>query len=369
MSTRVNDDSGFDKNQWPTIRKAYTDFWNGCLDRPIIHACLSGYEPTRERPARPPHGDYLGSYLGYAHSIPAQDILEWRDYELAQTRHLGDGYPMVPFKTPRAAASMMGAALLADGNTLWSEGPQDVPIQELRLQVDPQNPCFRRTLELYEAAVEYWRGSVVLNMPTLGANLDIVVPFLGNQRLLIALHDQPKHVERLIWEAHDCWWTIFDAIIAIIAGANPGYSCWSDIFSETPCYILQCDFAAMIGPDMFDRFVLPELQATARRLGNAYFHLDGPGMVPHLDSILSIPEIKGVQWVPGPKYSPTDELAMSIYRRIRDAGKFVEVCGSMNAFTTVAQALGSAQGLYGRVRASRSDEAAVARFLDRHGVH
>ncbi len=40
---------------------------------------------------------------------------------------------------------------------------------------------------------------------------------------------------------------------------NPGYSDWAGIYSDLPSYVPQCDFSYMIGPDMFDTFVKPEL--------------------------------------------------------------------------------------------------------------
>ena len=49
---------------------------------------------------------------------------------------------------------------------------------------------------------------------------------------------------------------------------------------------------------MFDESK-PELAASCRRLKNAFYHLDGLGQLPHLKSLLSIPELKGIQWVPG----------------------------------------------------------------------
>ena len=164
----------FDQQQWQRITERYRDFWNGNLDRPIIHATLSGYEADRQRPSRPRSGDYLGSYLGYDMSVPARDILDWQDFELSQTRYLGDAFPMVPFKTPRAAASMMGAELKQEGNTIWSEPPEQLPVEELCLRLDPDNKYWRRTREMYEAAVGYWKGQVLPNMPTLGASFDKV---------------------------------------------------------------------------------------------------------------------------------------------------------------------------------------------------
>ena len=62
--------------------------------------------------------------------------------------------------------------------------------------------------------------------------------------------------------------------------------------------MLQCDLSYMISPQMFGRFVLPELAASCRRLGNPAYHLDGPGEIPHVDMLLSIPELRAMQYVP-----------------------------------------------------------------------
>ena len=63
--------------------------------------------------------------------------------------------------------------------------------------------------------------------------------------------------------------------------------------------MLQCDFCYMIGPEQFKKFVLPELAVSCKKLTNPFYHLDGPGQLPHLDYLLSIPELKGIQCVPG----------------------------------------------------------------------
>jgi hypothetical protein len=71
----------------------------------------------------------------------------------------------------------------------------------------------------------------------------------------------------------------------------------------------------MIGPDMFRTFVAPELASSAARMKNAVYHMDGIGQIPHLDQLLAIKDIKGIQWVHGsgtPELTNWDELLEKI---------------------------------------------------------
>ncbi len=63
--------------------------------------------------------------------------------------------------------------------------------------------------------------------------------------------------------------------------------------------MLQSDFSYMISPRMFERFALPGLTVWAGALDYPFYHLDGPGQIKHLDMLLSIPRLRGIQWVPG----------------------------------------------------------------------
>jgi hypothetical protein len=52
------------------------------------------------------------------------------------------------------------------------------------------------------------------------------------------------------------------------------------------------------------------------------YHLDGPGAVRHVDSLLSLPYLDGIQWVPGAGAKPTVEW-LPLLTKIQDAGKLV----------------------------------------------
>ena len=149
---------------------------------------------------------------------------------------------------------------------------------------------------------------------------------------------------------------------------NPGYTAWAPIFSEEPYYMLQCDFCYMIGPDMFDEFVKPELAATCKRLDNAFYHLDGPGQLPHLDSLLEIDELAGVQWVHGDGQRDGSQWP-EVYRKIRQAGKRMQLLDDMpRVIDAVCKQVGGPKGMIAFVYGKLEDRDAICRYLERYGV-
>jgi hypothetical protein len=50
---------------------------------------------------------------------------------------------------------------------------------------------------------------------------------------------------------------------------------------------------------MFERFVLPDLETCCAAIDYALYHMDGKGQLVHVDSILLLTDLRGIQWVPG----------------------------------------------------------------------
>jgi hypothetical protein len=66
----------------------------------------------------------------------------------------------------------------------------------------------------------------------------------------------------------------------------------------------QCDFAIMLSPAMFDRFVLPNLQAQTEYFDHSCYHLDGTPQTRFLDQLCSLPRLHAMQWNPEPGAPP-----------------------------------------------------------------
>ena len=91
---------------------------------------------------------------------------------------------------------------------------------------------------------------------------------------------------------------------------------------------VQCDFSAMLSPEMFEEFVLPYMREQCRRLDHTIYHMDGPGQIPHLEILLDIPELDGIQWIPGAgNFSVGSPEWFPLYRRIQERGKLLVLQG------------------------------------------
>lgn len=354
----------FDKTKWDCLGESYGKWWAGELKRPLIHLTMYGADPGRPEPPLP--GARFTAH--YDSSVAPEAIVDRWDYELSTHRFLGDGFPHVwPNFGAGVIAAFLGADILNKPETCWFKPKQIKPISDISLTYDPSNPWMPRIKEICRAALDRWEGNVQIAMTDLGGNLDIVSTFRPGEALLTDLYDFPDEVRRLAWEAHKAWWQCFEEINGVLQPANPGFSAWAPIFSSAPYYMLQCDFCYMIGPDMFDEFVKPELAASCRKLANPFYHLDGVGQLPHLDSLLSIKELKGVQWIPGDGKPPMVEWP-EVLRKIRAAGKLIQLYGGLGDLDRAVKHLGSAEGLLIIGGCHVSQEREARELLERYGV-
>lgn len=360
----------FAPTRWKKIKHDSQKWWLGKLGRPLIQVRLKGNDPRREAPPIP----YYEFTSFYDLSITAAQIVDCWDYELSATRYLGDGFPQIwPNFGAGAIAAFFGARIENVANTTWFIPEQISDIDRLNFKFRENNIWYQRICAILKETQKKWHGSVQIGMTDLGGNLDILSTFRPSEKLLLDLYDQPDQVKRLTWEAHQAWWAYFDRFTACQRPFNPGHTCWTPLFSERPYYMLQCDFSYMLGPRMFTEFVLPELTASAERLGNAFYHLDGTGQLPHLDHVLAVAAIKGVQWVPGDG-TPDASHWPEVYRRIYQAGKLCQVFhnqykGGLDFLDILNQQVGSVENVCYIIDGDMAQEREVQALLKRYGIN
>jgi len=331
----------FSEERWQRVRETSRRWWTRELGRPMISVALGGADPGRPEPDLGCNQIQAACDL----ELPAQRLVDWWDWQLSGRVFLGDGFPSVrPNMGPGCNAGFMGARPVVHPGTVWFTPEQEQPITKLRFRFDPKNPWFQRALEISRTAVERWQGSVCFGLCDMVPNLDILSVFRPAEKLLLDLYDHPAEVKRLVARSADVFWQQFDGLQAVMQPRNRGYTCWAPIYSAEPYHMFQCDFCYMIGPDMFDEFVKPDLVDACRRVEHSFYHLDGPGQLPHLDSILRIPELDGVQWIPGAGQPDFSEWP-DVYRKIHEAGKLIQLFGDIHTLDTVARQIGTAEGI------------------------
>jgi hypothetical protein len=352
----------FAPQRWDAIKRNYTDWWAGRLERPLINIELVGRNPDMPRP----RGDLVSVMRDLA--APLELIMDHWEYHLASRQYVGDAYPnILPDFGAGVNAAFMGANALVTPETVWFSAQREVPMHELHFSYNPHEPWYNRILDIYRAAAQRFVGNVCLGMTHLNNGIDPVARFFSGEAMLLALYDEPDEVLRLIGECHDLFWRYFQELRCAMGSDNRGYTCWCSMFSVQPHFILQSDFSYMISPAVFERFILPELRACCKLIPNAFYHLDGVGQLDHLDMILSIPELKGVQWIPGDG-QPDMRYWPDVYRKIHRAGKLVQLIGGFDVLDAVAEQIGTARGIYTTTEYPLAQAEWVMRNLERYGV-
>ena len=187
---------------------------------------------------------------------------------------------------------------------------------------DPDNKWWQKSQQLLQMAVETADGYYV-GVPDLNGPTEILARMRGTQRLALDFYDHPQHIKPALAEINRAWYEYWQACTAITHKAG-GYFFWMGIWSDLPATDLQSDFSCLISKGMFDEYFLPFIAEQTEMVQRTIYHLDGPDAVRHLDSLLNLPHLDGIQWIPGAGAKPAVEW-IPLLKRIQEAGKLVYV--------------------------------------------
>jgi hypothetical protein len=323
----------FPDSGWETLAQNWSAWWGDELGRALV--VLESIEPKDEAT---PH--YANTFLGnYGIEIPVDELLNQFIPRLQATHYLGDAYPRFwPNFGPGIVAAFAGASLHAVPDTTWFTPGESIEISKLHASIETGNPWWQRVTTVTQVAVERWGDQLAIGFTDLGGNLDILAHLRGTQQLLLDLLDCPMEVDRLVSETSQLWLQCYEALYSLTSQGR-GINSWGPCWSPTRGYLLQSDFSYMISPQMFKRYVLPDLSACCDALDYAFYHLDGKGQLPHLDMLLAMEHLRGIQWVPGDG-QPQAEHWLPLLNRIRQSGKLCQVYVSARGALTILRELG-----------------------------
>jgi 5-methyltetrahydrofolate--homocysteine methyltransferase len=279
--------------------------------------------------------------------VPAEAVLHFKQVLYNATHYYADAYPcFYPDFGAGVVAAFLGSRVQHDPltRTAWFH-PLGVPLlADLTPQYDPQNIWWRRVQDVLQTAIGLWGPRIAYGQTDLGGNLDILASLRGTQNLLLDLHDAPAEVDRLVSELTRLWLRYYAALQCVIQPAGHGSCSWV-LWYPTSGYMLQSDFSYMISPKAFERYVLPDLEQCCAAMDYPFYHLDGKGALKHLDMLLALPKLKGVQWVPGDGQPRADKWP-DVLRRIRAAGKLCQIFVDRQGAFDVARELGGSGFLF-----------------------
>lgn len=239
------------------------------------------------------------------------------------------GGEVIPRFFPNYGAGIMASVFGIEpkfmSQTVWFT--RITPIEEIvplleSVQINMNNPWYARLIKITEYAAKRGDKDYSIAMTDLGGILDILSSFLRPENLILAMKRQPGIIDTCRAIILEKTLKVYDDLQTIIERYGDGCNSWMNVWCPKRWYPIQCDFSAMLSPKWFKRFALPDIITQAEHMDYAIYHLDGPLALVHLDDLLTVPSVTGIQWVPGagaePKYH---EKWIPVYKKIQNAGK------------------------------------------------
>ena len=113
---------------------------------------------------------------------------------------------------------------------------------------------------------------------------------------------------------------------------------WTGAWAPGDMDAIQCDVSAYISPEMFRRFAMEEAEREAAFFDYSVWHLDGTGEFVHLPDILSIGNIRAIQWVDEKFRNPAE--FSHIWKKVLKAGKGLLITAKLGEAVELTKRLG-----------------------------
>lgn len=271
--------------------------------------------------------------------LPDTDDLEkhWTDVDfimdrviktIDNTNHYGIAVPShyVDFSASAMPCALGGRIEYVSKDTVWSHPVFNRIEDLLEISLSEDNIAYYAQIETMRRSSAVAKDHHYVSTMALAGILDIIAGLYGTENLLMDLALKPDSVKVVMNYLTQLWIDEFNKNVEIIeTSGNFGHvCCWTGIWAPGSSFPMQEDFAYMISPDMFREFCLPCVERIVDAMDYPLFHLDGTGMVGHLDMLLGIDKLKAIQWQPGAGKQRLDQW-YDLIKRILDSGKSCQV--------------------------------------------
>lgn len=255
-------------------------------------------------------------------------VVEREKFYCENTYYGGESFPMF---NPNLGPDIYGA-ILGDCDiefaeqTSWSKHLEKPELEDCPpFAFDENNRWWKKIKAMTEYAVEKADGGFLVGVTDLHTGLDAITSLYGPERVCTAMYDCPEKLKELLASSEKVAERIFSELFAVTRRRQEGTMNWSQIWDpDGNYYIASCDFACLISENAFSEYIEPTTQREIEMLDSSIFHLDGTGALRHLDKLLKMEKLGGVQWVYG-EGQPTARAWRNVVEKIQNAGKNLQI--------------------------------------------
>ena len=306
------------KPDWDEARDRLSALWRGDL---VGRPCIAVHAPSGRNVELPP---------------PATPEQRWLDPDwvvrsaLANLESTWWGGEAVPSYLVLAGWIIsLGGTPEFRHDTIWHghiEVDFDAPPS---FTIDLEDPWIKRFEAVLRAlTVAAGEEDFVVGQPCQLPAADLFSMQMGTGQFLTALSDRPEWMAEAVAQVAGglaAAWQHFTSITRRSHRYWYGIAGWMPFWAPEPFMATQSDVSCMLSPEMYDRFVVPELELYAREIGPVWYHLDGGDARQQLPRLLSLPGLRVVQYTPASFEPPNGPDHIDFYRQVQAAGKILHV--------------------------------------------
>jgi 5-methyltetrahydrofolate--homocysteine methyltransferase len=308
-------------DDWSVVKDRFEQWWNRepwdkPTDRPLMRIIATGKPGRTTAVAKPqePREKYLN-----VSSI----LADFRNY--CETHYfLGDAFPSVDINLgPGSMTLYLGGEPGFAWDTVWYKEKCASPQEFETLRYDENNPWWVLHQKMAAEAVTLAAEDFYVNIPDIIENLDILSALRGSQNLCYDIIDEPDMVRRGMEIIDNIYFRYYDRFYDLLKDddESSSYTAFS-VLGKGRVAKVQCDYSALISPELFREYVVPSLRRQCQNLDHSIYHLDGPDAIKHVPALMEIEELDALQWTCGAgKPDGGCEKWYPIYDQVRAAGK------------------------------------------------
>lgn len=245
--------------------------------------------------------------------------------QVQNTVFMGEALPIaMPNLGPDFFPALYGGEFVFEEDTSYIKPFLDDWEDAASLKLNKEHPYWLKQEELYDSFLEAGKNEFYVGWPDIHGGGDCLVGWRGPQNMAFDLFDEPEAIEEALQGVlADFLETVNYYSERLRAAGQPGTG-WPEIVSSKKWHVPSNDFSYMISPDQFDEFFLEGLRKESEFFEASLHHLDGPGCLNHLDSLLTIEKMNAVQWVWGAGNGDLTDW-FDVFKRVQAKGKGLQL--------------------------------------------
>ena len=346
------------KPDYEKTKERYEAWWhNEIIDRPPVSIVLP---VDKQKPMpRKKYDTWQEQWLDI--DFRAEEI----SMELHNRVFYADSLPIAwPNMGPEIFSAWCGCGYNFGEYTTWSEPCiVDWEKDSDKCKLDMEHWLFKKTLDFTKKLLEYGRNNFIVGLTDFHPGGDHLAALRDPQNLAIDMIEHVDEIKDMLKQSEKEFFKAYDFFYDLLRSENMPASTWTPLIHDGKFYVPSNDFSCMISNEMFEDVFLQGIINECRFFDRSIYHLDGPGALRHLDSLLSIKELNAIQWVPGAGREGYEKW-IGVYKKIQDAGKGIQLFISIEELPLVFETL-KPEGIWFAGISGVNDKSMADEVIDR----